>query len=97
MTTEQEAQRAREIQRVTNAYHRVFGTEDGQIVLKNLKAYFKTDRPAFEHPSLGRPYDPLAGAIRDGQREVILFIEHKLTVPVVADADAPPKTTVVKD
>ena len=63
-------------------------------MLKNLKAYFKMDRPAFER-SLTHAYDPIAGAIRDGQREVVLFIEHKLTLPIVADSDAQPRTIVV--
>ena len=53
-------------------------------------------RPAFER-SLHHPYDPLAAALRDGQREVILFIEHKLAQPVQADGDIEqPKTTVTR-
>jgi hypothetical protein len=95
MTNEQEAKRAREIQRVTNAYHRVFKSEDGQMVLQNLKAYFRMDRPAFDRPPLTHTYDPISGAIRDGQREIVLWIEHKLTLPVVADSDAEPKNAVI--
>lgn len=93
MNPEQEANRAREIQRVINAYHRVFESEDGQTVLKNLRAYFRYDRPAFER-SLNHPYDSHAAAIRDGQREVILFIEHRLRQPAAGDDQTQPATTI---
>jgi hypothetical protein len=94
MTTDKELERSRAIQRLTNAYHRVFGSEDGKLVVENLKAYFRMNRPAFER-TLGRTFDPLAAAVRDGQREVILFIEHKLSQPVVGDADVEQPTTEV--
>jgi PAS domain-containing protein len=81
MTTDKELDRSRDIQRVNNAYHRVFGTDEGKVVLQNLRAYFRMGRPAFER-SLNHAYDPLAAALRDGQREVLLFIEHKLAQPV---------------
>lgn len=97
MTTDKELERQKDLQRITNAYHRVFGSEDGQIVLSNLKAYFRMNRPAFER-SLTHAYDPIAAALRDGQREVILFIDHKLSQPVQADGDIEqPKTTVTRD
>jgi hypothetical protein len=42
-------------------------------------------------------YDALAAALRDGQREVMLFIEHKLTLPTKGDADVEkPKTKVTR-
>jgi hypothetical protein len=97
MTTDKELDRSRDIQRINNAYHRVFGTEEGKAVLQNLRAYFRMDRPAFER-SMTHPYDPIAAALRDGQREVILFIQHKLSQPVIADGDIDqPKTTVTRD
>jgi hypothetical protein len=96
MTQDKELERSRAMQRVTNAYHRVFGTEDGKLVVENLKAYFRMNRPAFER-TLGRTFDPIAAAVRDGQREVVLFIEHKLSLPAVGDADVEhPKTEVLK-
>jgi len=52
------------------------------------------NRPAFER-TLGRTFDPLAAAVRDGQREVVLWIEHKLSLPVVGDADVEQPTTEV--
>jgi hypothetical protein len=97
MTTEQELERSRDRQRAINAFHRVFKSPDGEIVLKSLRAFFKMDRPAFERPPLGRPFDPIAGAIRDGNREVLLLIEHNLAQPVTGDADiSEPKTKVVR-
>jgi hypothetical protein len=96
MTTDKELDRSRDIQRINNAYHRVFGTDEGKVVLQNLRAYFRMGRPAFER-SLNHAYDPLAAALRDGQREVLLFIEHKLCSPVIADGDIDqPKTTVTR-
>ena len=98
MTTDKELERQKELQRITNAYHRVFNTEDGKTVLANMKAYFRMTRPAFERGLSHHAYDPIAAALRDGQREVILFIEHKLSQPIVADGDIDsPKTTVTRE
>jgi hypothetical protein len=94
MTQDKELDRSRDIQRLNNAYHRVFGTDEGKTVLQNLRAYFRMDRPAFER-SMTHPYDPIAAALRDGQREVILFIQHKLSQPVIADGDIDQPTTTV--
>ena len=96
MTQDKELDSSRELARLNTAYQRTFSTEDGKTVLQNLRAYFRMARPAFER-SLHHPYDPLAAALRDGQREVILFIEHKLAQPVQADGDIEqPKTTVTR-
>ena len=98
MTLDKELERQKDLQRITNAYHRVFGTEDGKTVLANLKAYFRMNRPAFERTLANHHYDPIAAALRDGQREVILFIDHKLSQPVQADGDIEqPKTTVTRE
>lgn len=97
MTKDRELDRSKSLQRLNSAYHRVFGTEDGGVVLDNLRAYFRMNRPAFER-SLNHSFDPIAAAVRDGQREVVLFIEHKLSLPRVADGDVEqPKTEVLKD
>lgn len=96
MTEDKELQRSKSMQRITNAYHQTFSTEEGRTVLENLKAYFRMNRPAFER-TLGRTFDPIAAAVRDGQREVVLFIEHKISLPCVADGDVEqPKTEVIK-
>lgn len=98
MTTEQELQRSKNIQRVTSAYQQTFSTEEGKMVLANLKSYFRLNRPAFERSLGHHAFDPIAAALRDGQREVILFIEHKLSLPVQADGDInQPKTTVTRE
>ncbi len=97
MTTDKELERQKDLQRLTNAYHRVFASDEGKLVLANMKAYFRMNRPAYER-TLGHPFDPIAAALRDGQREVILFIEHKLSLPVTADGDIDqPKTTVTRE
>ncbi len=96
MTDDKELQRSKSMQRINNAYRRTFESEEGKAVLENLKAYFRMNRPAYER-SLGQPYDPVAAALRDGQREVVLFIEHKLSLPCIADGDVEqPKTEVIK-
>jgi hypothetical protein len=96
MTNDKELERSKSLQRINNAYHRCFTGEDGRVVLDNLRAYFRMNRPAFER-TLGRPFDPLAAAVRDGQREVLLFIDYKLSLPVVGDADVEqPKTEVLR-
>jgi hypothetical protein len=96
MTNDKELERSKSLQRINNAYHRCFDNEDGRVVLDNLRAYFRMNRPAFER-TLGRPFDPIAAAVRDGQREVILFVEHKLSLPVVGDADVErPSTEVLR-
>lgn len=96
MTEEAALEARKKVQRLNNAFHRVFGGEDGKMVLDYLRSYFRLERPAFER-SLNHPYDPLAAALRDGQREVILFIDHKLTEPLMGDADFnQPKTKIVR-
>lgn len=46
--------------------------------IRILEEHFQTDLPAYQlHPENGT-YCPIAAAIRDGQREVILYIKHQL-------------------
>lgn len=96
MTPESTVEAQKKAQRITNAYHRVFRSEDGQMILEHLGTYFCTDRPAFQR-SMNHPYDPLAAALRDGQREVLLFIQHKLSEPLKGDGDNDePRTQVIR-
>lgn len=96
MTDEKSIEIAKEKQRIVNAYHSVFKTPDGALVLAHLKKYFQTDRPAFRRDTQPR-YDAIAAAIRDGQREVLLFIDHKLAESAVADGDVTaPELTVIR-
>lgn len=82
----------RERQRVTNAYHRVFQSEDGQLVLNDIKRYFRTNAPIFIFKQ-----SALDAAIRDGQRQVVLRIEDQLSRVVTGDGNMEsPKTKVIK-
>lgn len=101
MTTDQatalDIQREKERQRITNAYVRVFTSEDGKLVLENLKAYFNFGRPVFRRPLPGKSYDTHDAALTDGAHGVIHFIHHKMSSPVKGDADTEsPQTTVIK-
>jgi hypothetical protein len=76
--------RERERQKVTNAYHRVFGTKEGAQVIADLKTHFATDSQVFLP---GYDFNPVVAALRDGQRGVILHIEAVLRRPLIADGD----------
>jgi hypothetical protein len=86
--------RERERQKVTNAYHRVFSTKEGQAVITDLKAQFATESQVFLP---GYDFNPVVAALRDGQRGVVLHIESVLRRPVIADGDIEtPKRKVKK-
>ena len=76
--------RERERQKITNAYHRVFTSKEGQAVIADLKAQFATESQVFLP---GYDFNPVVAALRDGQRGVILHIEAVLRRPVIADGD----------
>ncbi len=91
--------RERKSQATINAYHRVFETQDGKMVLDDFKASFGLHMPAFIPQTRGRhcEYDPLHAAIRDGQRQVMLHIETKLAQNVEGEANIEkPKSKVKK-
>jgi hypothetical protein len=86
--------RERERQKITNAYHRVFGNKEGAAVIADLKTQFATDSQVFLP---GYDFNPVVAALRDGQRGVILHIEAILRRPVIADGDIEtPKRKVKK-
>jgi hypothetical protein len=86
--------RERERQKITNAYHRVFTSKEGQAVIADLKAQFATESQVFLP---GYDFNPVVAALRDGQRGVILHIEAVLRRPVLADGDIEaPKRKVKK-
>lgn len=86
-------ERERERQRTINAYHRVFLGKDGEIVLADLRKSFGTDYQAF----LPGNFDPIAAALRDGQRGVVLHIEGMLRRQPAADGNLEePKRKVIK-
>jgi len=86
--------RERDRQRTINAYHRVFLSEEGQVVLQDLKRAFATDSQAF---SSAQDFNPIPAAIRDGQRGVVLHIDAMLRRQPAADGDIlEPKRKVLK-
>jgi hypothetical protein len=93
-------------QNIVNAYHRMFRSEEGNIVLKDLKTAFGFELPAFipitskpgampNAPGVLTSYDPIYAAIRDGQRQVILHINTQLELPVTGDANIDNKAIVI--
>jgi len=81
-------------QQVVNAFHVVFESKEGELVLRHLREQFRIAESAFQPLSDGR-LDPLWGAVRDGQRGVILHIEHVLSLPVQGDANVEKPTLEV--
>jgi len=84
--TEDDLNRAREKQRKVNLYHRVFGTKDGKAVLADIAEHFQTRKPAFLR-GIGGTFCPHAAALRDGNREVELYIQHWLSHAAGGDAN----------
>jgi hypothetical protein len=93
-----ELDKARKAQAVINAYHRVFATPEGALVLGDIRAALGLHMPAFIPQTRGRhcEYDAIHAAIRDGQRQVILHIEAKLTQTPDGDANVEAAKTRVK-
>jgi hypothetical protein len=92
-------EKAKQAQRIGNAFRRLFATEDGKLVLENIREAFGLHMPAFIPQERGRhcEYDPIHAAIRDGQRQVLLHIETILAAPTVGDGNIKtPKTRVKK-
>jgi hypothetical protein len=97
--TEALIEKAKQAQRIGNAYRRLFGTEDGKLVLDHIRETFGLHMPAFIPQERGRhcEYDPIHAAIRDGQRQVWLHIKAILAAPSAGDANIEtPKTRVKK-
>jgi hypothetical protein len=74
-----------------SAYHRIFNTPDGQVVLEDLKRSFGLRHPAYipvaTRPGAPLQYDDIYGKIRDGQRSVFLHIEAKLEAAATPEAN----------
>ena len=75
--------RVRDAQRLVNAYHRVFRSEDGRIVLADLEKVFGIDKPA-HLPGAKK----LPGFLRDGQRSVFCHIQHILKLEPLGEINA---------
>lgn len=92
--TPEEIEAARQRQRLVNAYHRAFASDDGKAVLSDLRAIFGVDAPVFIRGASG--FDPVHAAVRDGQRQVILHIASILAEEAQGDSDVSKPTVEVK-
>ena len=63
----------KQIEELKLAYLRAFGTEDGERVLRDLKARFSFEASTFV------PGDPHQSAFREGQRDAVLLIVRMLS------------------
>lgn len=88
-------ERERKAQLVVNAFHRVFNSPEGQIVLKHLNETFRTGYTAFLPRERGL-YDPIHAAIRDGQRSVMIRIDEYLRLKPAGDENISKPKTIVK-
>lgn len=97
MSADKKLERERKNQQVINAFHRVFETPDGKLILEHLRAHAAMHIGSFR-PLPGGRYDPLHAALCDGQKSMVLHIEEILTKTVVGDANIEkPQTTVTME
>jgi|GEM_PF-1071491 len=89
-------EKAKRAQRVINAYRALFASEDGKLVLEDLREKFGTEMPTFI-PKADGGFDPLWAAVRDGQRQVLIHIEYQRSLPAKGDGNVEePQTKVIK-
>lgn len=92
----EELETARKNQRLINAYRELFKSKAGELVLEDLRKRFGVNMPAFL-PKKGGGYDPLWAAVRDGQRQVIIHIEHQISLPAQGDGNVEkPQARIIK-
>lgn len=75
---------------LADAYERVFRSEDGKVVLADLRARYHVG-----HTYLAKP-EHLWGAC-EGQRSVVLDIQHQLDLARTADRSQKPAVTAESD
>ena len=63
----------KQIEDLNLAYRRTFNTEDGQVVLADLKARFSFEASTFV------PNDPHYSAFKEGQRDAVLLVIRMLS------------------
>lgn len=87
MTIEQRDE-ARDIllRRTAWAYKRVFNSPEGRLIADDIKRVFgielSTFMPTATRPGQPLEYDPYYAAIRSGQRDVWLHIQHQVNLEV---------------
>jgi hypothetical protein len=88
----------RKAQRLVNDYHRTFSTDYGQRVLADLASTFGLNGRVFIPIGKGNhnAYDPLAAALCDGARAVVIRINEKLSSPALGDDNTKPPKGVIK-
>ena len=69
---------------------RVFDSPDGTSILAWLHSAAATRKPSFLPGGNGAAYDPIAAAIRDGRKSIVLEIEENLQA-ARRSGDAKPK------
>lgn len=87
---ERELARERAEQRLINAYHRAFATEDGRAVLEDLEGVFRLEGRVFTPVRTSQDayaYDPLTAALADGGRAVLIYIQERLAAKVRGDGN----------
>jgi hypothetical protein len=98
MAETDQLERARSRQRIVNAYHRIFQSDDGKTILDDLNHVFGMDRPVFIPLDRGRGsmgYDSIHAAKRDGQQDILRHVNAKLEASCEGDANFDkPKTTI---
>jgi hypothetical protein len=70
-----------------------FGTDHGKRVLALLETSVNYGKPSFLPAAGGKPYDPIAAAIRDGRKSVLAEIHGYLAEP----EDGEKKCRVIRD
>lgn len=89
-------EKLRRSQRIVNAYHRIFKSEEGKIVLEDLALAMAWDEPAFA-ANKDQVFDSHFAAIRDGQRRVKLRIDAMLAKEVTGDGNREAKPPVITE
>ena len=86
---QKEMEKRRQEQRLANAYQRAFATEDGRVVLADLRQLFRLEQRVFTPVRQGGHYgyDPLTAALADGARGVVIYIQERLATKVQGDAN----------
>lgn len=84
-------ERARRRALLVRAFHVVFGSDEGRMVLGHLLERFPPDFPRFgQHTA----WDPIRAAVLDGQGQVMAQIMDFLGQPAGDDATARPEDKV---
>ena len=80
--------------RLVRAYHRFFGTEEGQLVIADLEKTFRYSLPALV-PAVDGRIDSNQILYADGQRSVVCYIHQiRAQMPLDDEEENPQQPTV---